>query len=61
MKKYVSFALIGASFLALAACSSKEKDADYSYEQKAPYSDERTVGEGVTHKGDNVFKSKQSK
>jgi len=62
MKKFLSLALISASLLSVAACANKGS-ADYGYETKAPYADERTVGadQKPVKKADKVFKARQAK
>jgi len=63
MKKLIAISLVGTA-LALSACASKGKNADYSYENAAPYAHERTAGEGAvttTSRGDRVFRSRQAK
>lgn len=61
MKKLMTLAMIGAASLTLAACTA-DGEADYTYEQQAPFADERTVGtvEPVA-KAEPVFKKAQTK
>jgi uncharacterized lipoprotein YmbA len=60
MKKFMTIMLVGTA-LALTACSSTEKEADYSYETEAPYADERTVGAEIVAPAEKVFVAKQRK
>lgn len=62
MKKLIYTLMIG-SALALTACASNTKNADYGYESQAPYADERTVGaeEPAPMKAERVFESRQRK
>ncbi len=63
MKKLVSLMIIGAAAVTLSACST-DGSADYTYEQKAPFADERTVGtvpEKAPMTAEKVFTKSQTK
>ena len=57
----MTLAVIGAASLTLAACESTQSGADYTYEQQAPFADERTVGAEPVAKAEPVFKKAQTK
>jgi hypothetical protein len=59
MKKLVTFCVLGAA-LAVTACTAQRGDANYGYEQQAPYASERTVG-SETKSAEPVFQKSQHK
>ena len=71
MKKLMTLCMVG-SAMALSACASNGSDVDYSYEQQAPYAEERTASGGpedvvvvetkkVEHKMERTFEKAQRK
>lgn len=60
MKKIVSVCLLGTA-LALSACASGERNADYSYETAAPYTESRTVGAKEVRQEPRVFEQRVRK
>ncbi len=60
MKKVLSVCLLGTA-LALSACASNERNADYSYETAAPYTESRTVGAKEVRQEPRVFEQRVRK
>ncbi len=60
MKKILSLCLIGTA-LSLSACASGERNADYSYETAAPYTESRTVGAKEVKQEPRVFEQRVRK
>ncbi len=60
MKKVLSMCLLGTA-LALSACASGERNADYSYETAAPYTESRTVGAKEVRQEPRVFEQRVRK
>lgn len=60
MKKILSVCLLG-TVVALSACASNERNADYSYETAAPYTENRTVGAKEVAAKPQVFEARQRK
>ena len=60
MKKVLSMCLLGTA-LALSACASGERNADYSYETAAPYTESRTVGAKEVKQEPRVFEQRVRK
>ena len=60
MKKFATIMFVGTA-LALTACSGTSGESDYSYEQQAPYADERTVGAEESAPAERVFQARQRK
>ena len=60
MKKILSVCLLG-TVVALSACASNERNADYSYETAAPYTENRTVDAKEVAAKPQVFESRQRK
>lgn len=60
MKKITTLIIAGA-VLGLTACADTTTEADYSYESRAPYGNERTVGADAPVTADRVFEKRQKK
>jgi hypothetical protein len=61
MKKFVMISLVGAA-LSLSACAA-DGQANYTYENEAPYASERTVGTSgaTTTTADTMYSNRQRK
>lgn len=60
MKKVLSLCLLGTA-LSLSACAGGERNADYSYETAAPYTESRTVGAKEVKQEPRVFEQRVRK